>query len=133
MDKDKRGIGDNSIEEESYQSFADTVKDISDKLWNVRKLINEAKDTHTASHGDKYYFKDELRCAAESAHFYEANGLKSTGVERRPNPYEKKEFAGATTNTLADAAEETINLVTKLGNLKNNLKVNGKIGKEEHA
>ena len=121
MDKDKRGIGDNSIEEESYQGLADTVKDISKKLWNVRNLINEAKDTHTASHGDKYYFKEELRCAQETANYLEANGVKSTGVERRPNPYEKKEFAGATTNKLADAAEETVNLVTKLGKLKRKL------------
>ena len=120
MSNDKRGIGDNSLQEEQYKSLADVLKDAGEKLWNVRNLIKEAKDTHTASHGDKYYFKYEV----SDREFERANTLRimpKEGVERRPNPYEKKEFAGATTNTLADAAEETINLVTKLGNLREQL------------
>ena len=56
MSNDKRGIGDNSLQEEQYKSLADVLKDVGDTLWNVRKLINEAKDTHTASHGDKILF-----------------------------------------------------------------------------
>ena len=120
MSNDKRGIGDNSLQEEQYKSLADVLKDVGDTLWNVRKLINEAKDTHTASHGDKYYFKYEISdAAAETARVLRT--MPKEGVERKPNPYEKKEFAGATTNTLADAAEETINLVTKVGNLREQL------------
>ena len=121
MTNNKRGIGDNSVQDEgTFKSLADVVKDISNALWNVRKLINEAKDTHTASHGDVYYFEHEVSDeAAETARVLMKMPVE--GVERKPNPYEKKAFAGATTNTLADAAEETVNLVTKLGNLKKQL------------
>ena len=126
MSNDKRGIGDNSLQEEQYKSLADVLKDAGEKLWNVRNLINEAKDTHTASHGDKYYFKYEISdAAAETARVLQK--MPDEGVERRPNPYEKKEFAGATTNTLADAAEETINLVTTLGNIERKLSEKDKV------
>ena len=121
MTNNKRGIGDNSVQDEgTFKSLADVIAEISNKLWNVRRLINEAKDTHTASHGDVYYFEHEISdAAAETARVLQR--MPDEGVERRPNPYEKKAFAGATTNTLADAAEETVNLVAKLGNIKKQL------------
>ena len=121
-DDNKRRIGDNSIEEESYQGLADTVKDIGKRLWKLDLAISQAKDTHTASHGDKYFFKDELRCSEGAVSLYEGVGLSSKGVERRPNPYEKKEFAGATTYKLNDTSDQIVKLAMEVNKLEEKLK-----------
>ena len=130
MSNDKRGIGDNSLQEEQYKSLADVLKDAGEKLWNVRNLINEAKDTHTASHGDKYYFKYEV----SDREFERANTLRimpKEGVERRPNPYEKKEFAGETTNKLTETAVQLTKLAMEAEKLEKKLSKKDKVGNAE--
>ena len=117
------GIGHNTNQYSInvYANLTEHVKAIGKKLWKLNSAISQAKDTHTASHGDKYYFKDELRCPERSVSFYEANGLSSKGVERRPNPYEKKEFAGATTNKLDDTSEQIVKLAMEVNELEKKL------------
>ena len=130
MENDTRGIGDNSVQEETYQSLAEAIRDIGKKLWNIRTLINEAKDTHTASHGDKYYFKYEISdAAAETARVLQK--MPDEGVERRPNPYEKKEFAAETTNKLNDTAVQLTKLAMEAEKLEKKLSKKDKVGNAE--
>jgi len=121
MDNNKRGIGDNSIEEESYPSLADTVKDMGARLWKLHSSISQARATHTASHGDTYFFKEE--CSDSEREAYKIMGAPTKmGVERKPNPYEKKEFAGATTNKLFDTSDQIVKLAMEVNKLEEKLK-----------
>ena len=90
MEKNTRGIGDNSVQDDTFQSLAEATSEISKKLWSVLKLIHAARDTHTASHGDNYYFKYEVS-DRESERANVLRIMPKEGVERRPNTYKKKE------------------------------------------
>ena len=90
----------------SHEAMAQIVK----KLQSVKSLLWEAKDLHTASHGDEYYFRDEISDKeAEIANFRRT--MPNTGVHRKPNTYEKKKFAGDATNKISEASEELSKII----------------------
>ena len=116
------GIGHNNNQYSInvYANLNEHIKAIGKKLWNLNSAVTQAKDTHTASHGDKYFFKDEYSPGTEEA--YNQMGMTAKpGVERRPNPYEKKEFAGATTNKLNDTGEQIVKLAMEVNELEKKL------------
>ena len=120
MSNDTRGIGDNSTQEEdTFKSLADVVKDISDKLWKLNSTINKTINTHTASHGNEFYFADEISNQKDLDKY--PTTRTEYGRYRRPNPYEKKEFAGETTNKLNDTAGKLAKLAMEAANLEKKL------------
>ena len=119
QDKDTRGIGDNSIQDETYYpSLAEHVKDIGSKLWKLHKIISATIDTHTASHGNEFYYADEVSNQKDIDRY----GYKPEwGRYRRPNPYEKKEFAGETTNKLTETGVQLRKLAMEAAELEKKL------------
>jgi len=100
-------IGDNFKNRSISQ---ETMAQIVQKLKSVKSLLWEAKDLHTASHGDEYYFRDEISDEeAEIANFRRT--MPNTGVHRKPNSYEKKKFAGDATNKISEASEELSKII----------------------
>ena len=90
-------IGHNSnrsISQEAYQQ-------LKDKLQSVLGMLTEADKKHRASHGDDYYFADELT-NPKDAEIYPGSAPEF-GKYRRANPYEKQSFA-RDTETLLDKA-----------------------------
>jgi len=119
MHQDKRGVGDNSVQEDTFQSLADVVKDISSRLWKLNTTINATIDTHTASHGNEFYYADEISNQKDLEKY--PSTKPEYGRSRRPNPYEKKEFAGETTNKLNDAAGKLAKLAMEAAELEKKL------------
>ena len=74
----------------------EAVTEFRKQLRSIIKIVDNAISKHTASHGDEYYFKDEVN-EKESC---DALGRVEFGVYRRPNPYEKKSFARDTETDL---------------------------------
>jgi len=118
MQDNKRGIGDNSIQDDKYKNFAEHIKDISSRLWKLHSTISSTINTHTASHGDEFYFPDEINNQKDIDRY----GYKPEwGNTRRPNPYEKKEFAGETTNKLNETATQLTKLAMEAAELEKKL------------
>ena len=90
-------IGHNSnrsISQEAYQQ-------LKDKLQSVLGMLTEADKKHRASHGDDYYFADELTNPKDVERY--PGSPVEYGKYRRANPYEKQSFA-RDTETLLDKA-----------------------------
>ena len=90
-------IGHNSnrsISQEAYQQ-------LKDKLQSVLGMLTEADKKHRASHGDDYYFADELTNPKDAERY--PGSPPEFGKYRRANPYEKQSFA-RDTETLLDKA-----------------------------
>lgn len=90
-------IGHNSnrsISQEAYQQ-------LKDKLQSVLGMLTEADKKHRASHGDDYYFADELTNPKDAERY--PGSAPEFGKYRRANPYEKQSFA-RDTETLLDKA-----------------------------
>jgi hypothetical protein len=105
--KNKRRIGDYSLNEPisksnyrewltdalSYKSLnpanEELLKIIKTKIDQALKHNSQSQDEHRASHGDEYYFKDEINKKESS----DVLGKISFGVLRKPNSYEKKVLA----------------------------------------
>jgi len=47
MQDNKRGIGDNSIQDDKYKNFAEHIKDISSRLWKLHSTISSTINTHS--------------------------------------------------------------------------------------
>ena len=121
MQDNKRGIGDNSVQDETYYpSLAEHLKDICSKLWKLHSTINNTINTHTASHGNEFYFADEVS-NEKDLEKYPGSTKIEYGRYRRPNPYEKKEFAGETTNKLNDTAVQLTKLAMQADELEKKL------------
>jgi len=130
MENDTRGIGDNSLQEEgTFKSLADVVKDISDRLWKLHNTINTTINTHTASHGNEFYYADEISNQKDLDKYPATR--PEYGRYRRPNPYEKKEFAGETTNKLNDTAVQLTKLAMEAEKLEKKLSKKDKVGNAE--
>lgn len=110
MSDERRGLGHNSqnflptsADNADYQTLnpadLELVAKIKQKLKDITKLLNKADAEHRASHGDDYYFADEVN-EKESC---DALGKVKFGVHRRPNPYEKKAFARDAENNINKA------------------------------
>ena len=100
-------IGDNFKNRSISQ---EAMAQIVQKLKYVKSLLWEAQDLHTASHGDTYYFKDEISDKeAEIADFRQV--MPKTGVQRKPNTYEKKKLAGDATNKISESSEELAKII----------------------
>ena len=90
-------IGHNSnrsISQEAYQQ-------LKDKLQSVLGMLTEADKKHRASHGDDYYFADELTNPKDAERY--PGSAPEFGKYRRANPYEKQSLA-RDTETLLDKA-----------------------------
>ena len=74
----------------------EAVTEFRKQLRSIIKIVDNAISKHTASHGDEYYFKDEVNEKESN----DGLGRVYFGVYRRPNPYEKKSFARDTETDL---------------------------------
>ncbi len=74
---------------------------MKDKLQSVLGMLTEADKKHRASHGDDYYFADELTNPKDAERY--PGSAPEFGKYRRANPYEKQSFA-RDTETLLDKA-----------------------------
>jgi len=107
MENDKlKSIGHNS----NRSISAEAVIDVKRQLKKIQSLISNACKFHTASHGDEYYFKDEISNEKD----IEKYGTKTQyGLFRRPNPYEKKRFAADTERDLNSAHGDLAKIIYK--------------------
>lgn len=78
---------------------AETLEKIKIKLKQLTEHLNIADKEHRASHGDDFYFADEVN----EKQSCDALGKTVFGVHRRPNPYEKKAFARDAENSINKA------------------------------
>jgi len=101
-----------SIGHNSNRSIsAEAVADVKHQLKKIQSLISNACKFHTASHGDEYYFKDEISNEKDLEKY---PGTKTQyGLFRRPNPYEKKRFAADTERNLDTAAGDLAKIIYK--------------------
>jgi len=101
-------IGHNSnrsISQEAYQQ-------LKDKLQSVLGMLTEADKKHRASHGDDYYFADELTNPKDAERY--PGSAPEFGKYRRANPYEKQSFARDTESLIGGARSELIIAKIKL-------------------
>ena len=101
-------IGHNSnrsISQEAYQQ-------LKDKLQSVLGMLTEADKKHRASHGDDYYFADELTNPKDVERY--PGSPVEYGKYRRANPYEKQSFARDTESLIGGARSELIIAKIKL-------------------
>ena len=135
--KNKRRIGDYSLNEPisksnyrewltdalSYKSLnpanEELLKIIKTKIDQVLRLNLKAEEKHRASHGNDYYFKDEINEKKSN----DALGKVAFGVLRKPNSCERKEFAGEfkiTSGKVTTLLLDILDLInSKLGGCKN--------------
>ena len=83
----------------------DAMVEIVEDLKSIKQIIYEALNLHTASHGDTYHFKDEIDPNEARISEY-MRQMPKMGVTRKPNPYEKKKFAGDAVNKLHEANDK---------------------------
>ena len=101
-------IGHNSnrsISQEAYQQ-------LKDKLQSVLGMLTEADKKHRASHGDDYYFADELTNPKDAERY--PGSPPEFGKYRRANPYEKQSFARDTETLIGGARSELLIAKIKL-------------------
>ena len=101
-------IGHNSnrsISQEAYQQ-------LKDKLQSVLGMLTEADKKHRASHGDDYYFADELTNPKDVERY--PGSPVEYGKYRRANPYEKQSFARDTESLIGGARSELLIAKIKL-------------------
>tara|TARA_R110000851_G_scaffold278166_1_gene431253 strand:+ start:128 stop:505 length:378 start_codon:yes stop_codon:yes gene_type:complete len=101
-------IGHNSnrsISQEAYTQLKDTIK-------RVLNSLDVADQKHRASHGDDYYFADELTNPKDVERY--PGSPVEYGKYRRANPYEKQSFARDTESLIGGARSELIIAKIKL-------------------
>ena len=96
-DNQKNLLGHNS---DNRSITVETVDEVKRKLNDLRSLVQKTINYHTASHGDDYYFEDEIS-NQKDLEKYPAT-TPEFGHFRRPNPYEKKRFAAKAESNLLD-------------------------------
>ena len=101
--KKKNNFKNRSIGHETMVKIVEDLKSIKHMLW-------EAIDFHTASHGNTYHFKDEIDPNEARVSEY-LRQMPKMGVTRKPNPYEKKKFAGDAVNKLHDASQKLAEVI----------------------
>ena len=99
-----KSLGHNSFNIDDYKNGMEQIKNATAKLSEVWKRIRRASNYHIGSHGGDYYFADE-QSNAKDCERYPATSPEF-GLYRRPNPYEKKEFAGKTVDTLDNVIDD---------------------------
>ena len=102
-EKTKRGLGDNSI---NYQTWGEILTDLVDKVTDLGINLNNIKAMHKASHGHEYTFEHEVdekrTCRPLNRVVY--------GNKRKCTPYEKKDFAGTASQELDKAHTEHLHI-----------------------
>ena len=104
MSTEKKSLGHNSFNIDDYKNGMEQIKNATAKLSEVWRRIRKASNYHIGSHGGDYYFADE-QSNAKDCERYPATSPEF-GLYRRPNPYEKKEFAGKTVDTLDNVIDD---------------------------
>ena len=99
-----KSLGHNSFNIDDYKNGMEQIKNATAKLSEVWRRIRKASNYHIGSHGGDYYFADE-QSNAKDCERYPATSPEF-GLYRRPNPYEKKEFAGKTVDTLDNVIDD---------------------------
>ena len=108
-DNQKNLLGHNS---DNRSITVETVDEVKSKLNDLRSLVQKTINYHTASHGDDYYFEDEIS-NQKDLDKYPAT-TPEFGHFRRPNPYEKKRFAAKAETNLNNIGTEIHNLFNKM-------------------
>ena len=101
-------IGHNSnrsISQEAYKQLKDTIT-------RVLNSLDVADKKHRASHGDDYFFADELTYPKDVERY--PGSPVEYGKYRRANPYEKQSFARDTESLIGGARSELIIAKIKL-------------------
>jgi|TARA_R110000796_G_scaffold198510_2_gene314864 hypothetical protein len=101
-------IGHNSnrsISQEAYKQLKDTIT-------RVLNSLDVADKKHRASHGDDYFFADELTNPKDVERY--PGSPVEYGKYRRANPYEKQSFARDTESLIGGARSELIIAKIKL-------------------
>jgi len=114
-EKTKRGLGDNSINQEvrdNYKTWGEITDDCIKNILKLSNKISAIQDMHKASHGHEYYFADE-QSNVKDCERYPAT-TPEFGHFRRPNPYEKKRFAAKAESNLNNIGTELHNLFNKM-------------------
>ena len=104
MSTEKKSLGHNSFNIDDYKNGMEQIKNATAKLSEVWRRIRKASNYHIGSHGGDYYFADE-QSNVKDCERYPATSPEF-GLYRRPNPYEKKDFAGKTINTLDNVIDD---------------------------
>ena len=99
-----KSLGHNSFNIDDYKNGMEQIKTATAKLSEIWRRIRSASNYHIGSHGGDYYFADE-QSNAKDCERYPATSPEF-GLYRRPNPYEKKEFAGKTVDTLDNVIDD---------------------------
>ena len=112
-----RGIGHNSenVKEKDNANYVSGMDLLLDAIKSVTSLFDELVDIqkyHTASHGDDYYFADELKNPKDVERY--PGSPVEYGKTRRPNSFEKKNFAGKTNHHLDIVQTKSLNIRSQL-------------------
>ena len=117
MESNNRGIGHNSenVKEKDNANYVSGMDLLLDAIKSVSLLFDELVDIqkyHTASHGDDYYFADELKNPKDVERY--PGSPVEYGKTRRPNSFEKKNFAGKTNHHLDIVQTKSLNIHSQL-------------------
>ena len=117
MESNNRGIGHNSenIKDQDnadYVSGLDLLKEAYKLMSSFYNELSNIQKYHTASHGDDYYFADELKNPKDVERY--PGSRVEYGKTRRPNSFEKKNFAGKANHHLDLIKERAIGVESKL-------------------
>ena len=111
MDHENKKVGEighnsnRSISQEAYKQLKDTIT-------RVLNSLDVADKKHRASHGDDYFFADELTNPKDVERY--PGSPVEYGKYRRANPYEKQSFARDTESLIGGARSELIIAKIKL-------------------
>jgi len=117
MESNNRGIGHNSenIKDQDNADYVSGLDLLNEAYQLVSSLYNELSNIqkyHTASHGDDYYFADELKNPKDVERY--PGSPVEYGKTRRPNSFEKKNFAGKANHHLDLAQTKIADVESKL-------------------
>ena len=111
-----KSLGHNSFNIDDYKNGMEQIKNATAKLSEVWKRIRRASNYHIGAHGGDYYFADE-QSNTKDCERYPATSPEF-GLYRRPNPYEKKEFAFVRTEQQINKIIKECNEIEKLENME---------------
>ena len=122
-EKTKRGLGDNSINQEvrdNYKTWGEITDDCIKNILKLSNNISAIQDMHKASHGHEYYFADE-QSNVKDCERYPAT-TPEFGNTRKCTPFEKKDFAGRANVELERSHLDALNIYGRLLDLKDKVK-----------
>lgn len=106
-----RGYLDESATVVALKEAKELIKYLKDKIWSSTSKLSQSRNDHAASHGNDAYFKDEIS-NRKDLEKYACD--PEYGVYRKPNPWEKKQFATKSFKLSEEASDDLYQSLDKI-------------------